>query len=59
MDVVKATKVLLALTWHLSFSFMDVVKATKELLALTSEMNCDQTAIGLPHTLHTVFVIAK
>jgi hypothetical protein len=38
---------------------MDVVKATKGLAALTPEMDCDQTAMGLPPVTSTVFLIAK
>jgi hypothetical protein len=35
------------------------LKATKELTSLTPEMDCDQTAIGLPLVTSAVFLIAK
>jgi hypothetical protein len=46
---------------------MDVVKvingtidyATKGLIALTPEIDCDQTAIGLPPVTSSVFLLAK
>jgi hypothetical protein len=42
---------------HLSLSFMEV--ATKRLTELTPEMDCDQTAMGLPPVTSTVSFIAK
>jgi hypothetical protein len=44
---------------HLFLSSMDVEKATKGLIALTSEIDCNQTAIGLPPVMSAVFLIPK
>jgi hypothetical protein len=38
---------------------MDVVKATKGLIAFKPEIDCDQTAMGLPHITSAVLLIAK
>jgi hypothetical protein len=38
---------------------MDVLNATKVLTAFTSEMDCDQTVMGLPFAMSAVFLIAK
>jgi hypothetical protein len=38
---------------------MEVVKATKGLIALTPEIDCGQTAMGLPPVMSAVFLIAK
>jgi hypothetical protein len=35
------------------------LKATKGILALTPEIDCDQTAMGLPPVTTAVFLIAK
>jgi hypothetical protein len=40
-------------------SSMDVVKATKGLTALTPEIDCGQTAMGLPLVTSAVFLMAK
>jgi hypothetical protein len=32
---------------------------TKGLTALTTEIDCDETALGLPHYMSAVFLIAK
>jgi hypothetical protein len=38
---------------------MDVVKATKGLIAFVPEIDCDQTAMGLPPVTSAIFLIAK
>jgi hypothetical protein len=38
---------------------MDAEKATKGFIALTSEIDCDQTAKGLPPVTFAVFLIVK
>jgi hypothetical protein len=38
---------------------MDVVKGDKGLIAFTPEIDCDQTAMGLPPVTAGVFLIAK
>jgi hypothetical protein len=38
---------------------MDVVKGAKGLIALTPEIDCDQTAMGLPPATSAVFLIAN
>jgi hypothetical protein len=38
---------------------MDVVKVIKGLTALKPEMDCDQTAMGIPPVKFAVFLIAK
>jgi hypothetical protein len=38
---------------------MDVINANKGLIALTPEIDCDQTAMGLPPFTSAVFLIAK
>jgi hypothetical protein len=37
---------------------MDVIQGDKGLIALTAEIDCDQTAIGLPPVTAAVFLIA-
>jgi hypothetical protein len=40
-------------------SSMDVVKATKGLIAFTPEIDCNQTAMGLPPVRSAVLLIVK
>jgi hypothetical protein len=42
--------------WNLSISSMEVVKG---LIVFTPEIDCDQTAMGLPSVTSSVLLIAK
>jgi hypothetical protein len=39
--------------------FLPRISATKGLITLTPQINCDQTAMGLPSVSSAVFLIAK